>query len=161
MIFGFKTNSAMAALLPDLNIGKRSLRPELQALAETEFDRDGSAVLLRRLAPKRTNVTAADFMDDIAREAFFNEIHIDNEDSDDPLADGVRFAQTVLTRWNNSDAEEAMTAILSYQEEVGVTLKFHLSRSGVSLLADDLETYEEPVLVMQSNSLADAIRSTC
>ncbi len=58
--------------------------------------------------------------------------------------------QTNNTQWNKLRETKKLIAIMSL-DELGLKVKFHLDRSGEQWLSDELEDYEESILVVDSS----------
>ena len=143
-----KTNKAMRALLSETRLN-RSLAPSLEAIADGGFDtRDGCHIL--RDVALNTNATRSQFGDCTGYECFVNSLHIEDYDSERPLAQALQFVMYVFRIWNVTQSSTCLTAIVSV-DEFSVVTKFHAKRPGEQWLSDNIEGYEDPILSVDSN----------
>lgn len=98
----------------------------------------------------QTNVSLNDFEDRTGYECFINSIHIDDYAESNWLGNALQLSQRLLECWFGSQNSESLQVILSCGE-FGAMVKAHVIRAGEIWLDDDLDSYDEPVLVATSD----------
>lgn len=143
-----KMNVPMNALLNEMSI-RNPLAPALKIIADGGFlQRDGCAILQSLMVD--TNVTLSTFMDRTGYECFFNSLHIEDYEADQPLVQAILFATRVFEVWNAAKTNALLIAVISADEHSVVT-KFHTKRLGEQWLSDNMEGYEDPILSVDSS----------
>ena len=83
-------------------------------------------------------------------ECFINSVHVDDYVQCDYVAYACLFAEALLSTWRHSGARDIAQAIIS-SDEFGAVVKFHVARSGESWVNEELEKYEQALLVADSS----------
>ncbi|RJG12039.1 hypothetical protein D3879_01550 [Pseudomonas cavernicola] len=144
-------NKKMDQVIQGSSWDGRMLPPELsELLAPGFFKRDG-CTFLASLAKGDTNVSASDFPDKTGYECFVNSVHIDDYVECDYVVYACLFVEEFFNAWRSSNSSEIARAIIS-SDELGALVKFHVARGGESWVGEDLEKYEEAILVADSLS---------
>lgn len=114
--------------------------------------RDG-CVFLSGLAGRQTNASADDFPDKTGYECFVNSIHIDDYAESNYLACACLFVEACFAEWRRTGSREVIKAVVS-ADEFGAVVKIHVARSGESWVSEDIEKYDDALLVADSDSAA-------
>ncbi|NOH51171.1 hypothetical protein F0262_24485 [Vibrio rotiferianus] len=146
----FMMNKDMATAYSHLEFSGRFLGQELLKIGESGFGEKYGCVFLKACMNIETNVSVDDFPDKTGYECFMNSINIDDYVEADYLIHGILLTRKVFSHWNKEKREQDLLAILSL-DEFGLNIKFHLQRSGEQLLSDELNDYEESIMVVDSS----------
>ncbi|WP_189438699.1 hypothetical protein [Pseudovibrio japonicus] len=142
-------NSKMVDIYNRLPVEVGRIDPALQKLAFSGFkEKDGCTFLTASLTTE-TNASIDMFPDRTGYECFINSINIDDFVKNNFLEQGISFVQEVFSQWNKFKPPRKRIALL-IATEWGVKVKIHSHRQDEWWLADDLEGYEEPILVISS-----------
>lgn len=143
-----KSNNSMRELLSETRLSG-SLVDSLKDIADNGFEfLEGCYILSGLLGA--TNATRLDFTDCTGYECFVNSLHIEDYDAALPFAQAILFVMRVFSVWNSGQRDTHMTAIVS-ADEFSVVTKFHAKRYGEQWLSDDIESYEDPVMSINSD----------
>ncbi|WP_143219491.1 hypothetical protein [Achromobacter xylosoxidans] len=112
------------------------------------FSIENECVFLASLATKRRNVSGDNFPDKTGWECFVNSIHIDDYCTSAYVLNSIIFLDDLFKKWRERK-EGVLQAIVS-SDEFGAIVKFHLLRDGESWVDQNLEKYEDPILVVDS-----------
>ena len=145
-----KMNINMASKLRDINWVDQILVTELKNISDASFIKINDCVFLNSLYKVNTNVSLQNFPDKTGYECFINSLHIDDYVSNGYLSQSCLFVKSVFERWRQFSGNEILQAIIAIGEFDAV-VKFHLLRDGENLLNDDLEGYEEAMLIVDSS----------
>jgi len=140
----------MASKLRDINWVDQILVTELKNISDASFIKINDCVFLNSLYKVNTNVSLQNFPDKTGYECFINSLHIDDYVSNGYLSQSCLFVKSVFERWRQFSGNEILQAIIAIGEFDAV-VKFHLLRDGENLLNDDLEGYEEAMLIVDSS----------
>ncbi|WP_077530135.1 hypothetical protein [Vreelandella utahensis] len=134
------------------NLSKHSIELDrgLREIAESGFSSKNGCFLIRKCAEIDTNAKINDFPDKTGYECFINSVNIDDYIESFYLEQGIRFVRSVFNHWNESNGNRKLIAIL-LMDELTFKVKFHVQRSGERWLADDLEDYEESLMMVDSS----------
>ncbi|MDU9035893.1 hypothetical protein [Pseudomonas corrugata] len=144
-----KLNERMRVELLSVDLVGRQLPCSLSDLVAQGISEQNGCFFISALSRKKTNAVEADFQDLTGWECFINSIHIDDYVSSDYLANAFLLVMAVLDEWKCRGFDGVCQAIIS-SDEFGATVKFHFLREGEFWLGDDLEGYEESVLLLDS-----------
>ena len=147
-----RMNSVMLKAYDDLLPDNIELDNDLREIVEAGFVGDDGCYLLKKYLEIGTNVSFSDFPDKTGYECFINSVNIDDYVKDNYLAQGLCFVRNILSRWNEFQDDEVLMAILSL-DELGSKVKFHTLREGEQWLADELDEYEEAILLVDSSEM--------
>ncbi|EKS9888254.1 hypothetical protein BTK96_005280 [Burkholderia pyrrocinia] len=125
------------------------LIPSLKSIADSGFELRDECYLLRALLGS-TNVTRGNFPDRTGYECFVNSLHVEDYDSELPLAQAVLLVRDVFAIWNTMQRMPQLTAVVS-ADEFSVVTKFHVRRPGEQWLSDNIDGYDDPVMSIDSN----------
>jgi len=122
----------------------------LELLASGVVIDDGCA-FLAALQIRGGNSRLDSFPDRTGYECFINSIHIDDYVTSDFVLQACLFVEALFESWRGGEGTgcRKLQAIISC-DEFGAVVKFCLVRDGESWLSDDLEKYEEGILVADS-----------
>ncbi len=127
--------------------------PEIfEGMIELGFLAGDGFVLLAAMANRGTNATPDDFPDKTGYECFINSIHVDDYVDADYLVYACRLVEDFFAAWRRTEKKEVLRAIIS-SDEFGATVKFHVHRDFESWISEDIEAYENAVLVADSTSI--------
>lgn len=144
-----RCNSEMSKALSSLaSLG--SLSSDLSSIAEQGFYQKDGCTFLKFFENMITNVSLSSFVDRTGYECFINSIHVDDYAENDWLGNALQFSRRLLECWSGTSRSDSLEVILSYSE-FGATVKAHVTRTGESWLSDDLDKYNEPILVVTSD----------
>lgn len=124
--------------------------PGLFEICSGGFREATEGIVLDALSQRTAHVRADDFLDRTGFECFVNSIHIDDYVGTNYMATAFLLVDACLARWREQRLPGTMRALVSCNE-FGAIAKFHLARETESLLAEDLEGYEDPILVVDSD----------
>ncbi len=142
-------NKKMVNEMQNLSWEGKGLPPELSHILDLGFiNRDG-CILLASLAKLDTNVSKDDFPDNTGYECFINSIHIDDYTQHDYIVTACLFVEALFSAWKKSFASSPILAIIS-SDGSGALVKFHVVRDGESWVSQELDGYEEAILVTDS-----------
>jgi hypothetical protein len=143
-------NKAMDLRYRKLDINRFSLAESLKKLASEGFTQVDNFVFLKHYYKANTNVNAESFPDATGYECFINSIHIDDYVSCDYLAQAVLFSRSLFQSFNDLELKSSLVCVMS-MDELGLNIKFYLARINESYLNNDLNGYDEAVLIVDSN----------
>jgi len=162
-----KTNLAMRKLFSYL--APTSLEPTLNQIIDRGFEIRDNCYFLTALFPKNTNVTRTSFHDCTGYECFINKIHIEDYDDKSPISQAIQFIFHVFMAWRKFNQILILTSIISISkydidgsnvDRLAVVVKFHIKRPTEQWLAEDIEGYEEPIMVIESSEDLTMILAT-
>jgi hypothetical protein len=142
-------NRNMAMKIESINWGNKTLPPELSTLLRSGFREGEGCIFLASLAGS-TNASLSNFPDRTGYECFINSIHVDDYVQNDYLLYACLFVEGLFNAWSYRNATSPISAIISC-DDLGATVKFHLTRKGESWISEELEKYEEAILVADSS----------
>lgn len=145
-----KMNALMASMSAAAPLAT-PLAPSLQRIAKHGFIRTDGCCLIADLLPESTNVTRFSFPDRTGYECFINTIHIEDYDDKSPLSQAFKFVMCVFDIWRQSDADQTLVAIVSV-DELSVVVRFHVKRPGEHWVGQNLEAYEDPIMLIDSSN---------
>lgn len=99
----------------------------------------------------RGNATKSAFSDATGYECFVNHLHIDRDSVTDAIASSLALAYLIDTKWKASDFMALTLRHIISLDETSSTYRCHVLRVNERWLADDLESYHDPILVIDSN----------
>lgn len=129
-----------------------SLPSELAEMVGEGFVTQDGSLLLRSLSRINTNVALTDFPDRTGYECFINSIHVDDFVSGDYLAIACLLIETFFHEWRRYGQPGVIRAILSC-DDLGAVVKIHLARPGEDVVAENIEGYEDAILVADSSEV--------
>lgn len=144
-----KMNNEMLRQLSEVEFSRRDLPPELIDIAGAGFVECDGCRFLSVLKGLKTNASADDFPDRTGFECFINSVHIDDYVNSDYLKCACFFLTSVFRVWSAMGVTDTLQGIIS-TDEFGSLVKIHVLRSGESWVGDDLERYEDALLVVTS-----------
>ena len=124
----------------------------LSEIAKSGFEFRNGCHFLKLLQPTNTNVNENSFPDRTGYECFANSIHIDDYATTNYLAHGILFVREVFETWNAQGHECELVAVFSL-DECGLKIRLHTKRLDEQWIDDNLEGYEEAVLVVDSSEM--------
>ncbi len=133
------------------------LRPELKKIIDSGLEVDGGCVLFTEFSKKDTNVAQKDFEDKTRYECFLNSFYVNDYIDSSLLEQSILFVEEIFLMWKNFQRSEILVAILSIDED-DFKLKFHIKRLNENYLNDDLDKYEEALLLVDSTTQMKSLR---
>jgi hypothetical protein len=149
-----KANAEMKENIGALKFNK-PLITSLKSIADAGFVEKDECYLFHSLARKLTNAKRANFQDCTGYECFVNSLHVEDYESDQPLAQAILLVDEVFGVWRASNPTLRLVAIIS-ADELTVVTRFHVRRSGEQWLSDDIESYLDPVMSVDSDDEIDS-----
>ncbi|WP_419208201.1 hypothetical protein ACN08N_25540 (plasmid) [Photobacterium leiognathi subsp. mandapamensis] len=143
-------NSEMSKSYKNLSLTNIELDHSLEEIVESGFKGLDGCLFLGKCLETDTNASISDFPDKTGYECFINSVNIDDYVDEGYLEQAVCFVRSVFSQWNEVQESKKLVAILS-MDEFGVKVKFHVCRVGEEWLSDELEGYEESILVVDSS----------
>lgn len=132
---------------------RRSLAEPLRQLLARGFFSLHECVFFEQFRTTAERVSLHDFQDRTGLECFVNHIHI-NDYIDkgtatyDQCAQAVEFAKTLAERLSRSFPVQPFSVIVGCGDDDAV-IRFHVKREAEHFLATDLESYHEPIGVIE------------
>lgn len=154
-----QSNYMMRAKLPRIGNGSRSIAQSLLKLLESGFAVLDGCVLLQSLLSLNKNAKLQDFPDKTGFECYVNSIHIDDYVEGGDFEQSIPFLFELFATWNKTFQNKILRAIIS-SDEFGTVLRFHVVREGDSWLSENLEEYEEAILIADSTDVTSLIDAT-
>jgi len=142
-------NASMLGELRKTQCRGLQLPDELSALLAAGFVEVNGCAFLTSLIAKDTNASGDDFPDRTGYECFVNSLHIDDYVESDFLECACLFVSEAFKQWRAQSIPSLLQAIISY-DEFGSLVKFHVVRSGESWVDEDIDSYEDAILVLDS-----------
>lgn len=142
-------NRQMSTVYSQISLADYKLDRTLLEIAESGLGRKEDCFFIEKCINIDTNASLDDFPDKTGYECFINSINIDDYVDCDYLLQGVMFTRKIFSLWNDLGENQKLIANFSL-DEFGLKVKFHLERSGEQWLSDELEDYEESILVVDS-----------
>lgn len=144
-------NKKMNMELSNIKYQNLELNTDLKEIVEAGFVNANGFVFLKMLYEKATNVSEIDFPDRTGYECFINSVHIDDFVEADCLITACMFVDFIFKKWKDANIKGVLCAIIS-SEELSTIVKIHLKRNGESWLDENIEKYEDAVLVTDTES---------
>jgi hypothetical protein len=142
------TNDAMKRVLLNKEAIGYYPKGELDAIADQGFFASEDCYLLSAYA-HLSRGKRADFMDPTGYECFYNSVSIGDYVDNNLLCEGIRFIERIFAVWKATHPSIMLVAILLLDDD-DATVKIHVKRPGENWLSDNLDVYEEPILVAHS-----------
>lgn len=150
-----KTNSKMRdAMARDLSMSSELVASLNELLQSSFFEIDG-CVLLGGLVESSSSASISDFPDRTGYECFVNSLHIDDFAEGNYLENAFFFLNSLFEKWRKFSDDRALRGIVS-ADEFGVVVKFHQRRENESWLSEDIEGYEDAILVVDSDEAGNS-----
>lgn len=142
----FKFNKSMEKELVGFLNTQLVLPNELNSIIVNGFFECNGCYFSKKLMECCPSVSPEHFQDYVGFECFVNSFHIDDYVESHYLEYSVLFSNLLLKAWRcfNCDRELNVIVLLN---EFGATIKFHLIRPDEVWLNENLEVYEDPVLI--------------
>ena len=153
----FEANLKMKEELKKISLNETLLCPSLMEVLDSGFILVDDLIFIKKLKAIETNATLEDFVDRTGYECFINSVNIDDYTEGDFLKTGIAYVSAVFKKWKLINSKDEIFAIFSL-DEFGLKIKLHLNRIGERWLSNDLDKYEEAVLVIGSNDLRELIK---
>ena len=144
-----KMNSKMLDLYRKSALCEIALSGELAEIASSGFKELDGCLFVSKLIDYGSSATIYDFPDRTGYECFINSVNTDDYVDNHHLGYGVSFVRKIFNCWHDAKRKQILVAMLLVGE-FGVKVKLHVQRGTEQWLADDLESYEEPILVVDS-----------
>jgi hypothetical protein len=143
-------NKKMAREIETIDLDGKVLPSELAQLLTLGFYEREGCIFLASLATGSTNVSVSNFPDKTGYECFIYSVHVDDFVKSNYLDYACLFVEALLSAWRESVESDTAMAIIS-SDEFGAVVKLHVARSGESWVSEDLESYEDAILVADSS----------
>lgn len=147
-----KFNRRMAKAFEEVNLARSELSVSLRDIATSGFVEVEGCVFVNALWKRETNASHYSFFDDIERECFHNSIHVEDYVSSNLLANACLYVGALFREWQMYDKHRVLQAVISFNG-VQTVVKVHLFREGESWVSENLEAYEEAILLWDSSEL--------
>ncbi len=144
-----KINLKMKQKMKELKENHLVLTDELQSIISSGFIEKEHCVFSKKLMNYSSSASKKHFQDCIGFECFVNSLHIDDYVDKDYLEYAILFCNSLLISWRSFNPNNKLNVIISL-DEFGASVKFHLNRNGEMWLSEELESYDEPVLITNS-----------
>lgn len=128
-----------------------ALPGNLEELLMGGFTLHEQCIFLRKLFESKGNATRAAFADAIGYECFVNHFHFEGESERELASIGVEFCKRARLEWGKSGLSGDLQFIISIRANE-CTLRFHRVRNDPQWLDDDLNLYEEAILICDTRS---------
>ncbi len=145
-------NQKMFALRAKSSADSIKRNNEMYEIAKSGFETIGGCYFLKKLLPYGANVSQRDFIDKTGYECFINSVNVDDYVGNSYLEHGLELVRNALSAWREFNNQEVFVAIISY-DDIGAKVRFHLDRMNENWLSDDLESYDEAILIVDSSEL--------
>ncbi len=145
-----RVNKKMRGLLDAIEIDKAFLPDPLIKVLKEGFIKYEGCYLLAAFNNTLSNAAMSDFIDGTGYECFINSFHIDDYVDGNYLEAALLFVKECFCVWEMEKNQGALQAIISLDEFGGV-IKLHLIRESERLLSDDIDSYEEAILEIDSS----------
>jgi hypothetical protein len=124
----------------------------LQAILKEGITHENGGFFLKALLRKGGNARRKDFPDMTGYECFINHLHLDRIDMTiQPLKSAVEFGTAVREELKIHAYAGNKFKVIVVCNEDGCSVRFHLIRKNESWLAENIETYSEGILVMETD----------
>lgn len=143
-------NKKMDAEYRRLSESGIDLHGALGEIVHGGFCSEDGCFFLKKCFEVDTNVSRKDFFDKTGYECFINSINIDDYVDSNYLEYGVLFVRNVFSLWNSFEKNKKFISIVSLSD-FGLKVKFHLARPDERWLDENLEGYENSILVVDSS----------
>lgn len=148
-----RMNQQMKLKLLKAELKNCALSDELKSVAEEGFVASDGCFLLARLLQAQVNVKFGDFPDRTGYECYINSVHIDDYAKVDFLGGGIGLLWALFQWWEcNFQSDLVLNAIMS-SDDMGAIIKFHVLRENESWVSNNLEKYEDAILVIDSREI--------
>mgnify|MGYP003576508955 CR=1 FL=1 len=142
-------NSSMSKVYGSVR-SEVELESGLRSIADSGFKEKCGCFVFGKFLDIETNAEVGEFQDRTGYECFINSINIDDYVDEGMLEQGIAFVKRVFLQWSRLHSGLVLAAIMIF-DELGLKTKFHVLRDGERWLSDDLEGYEESILVVDSS----------
>lgn len=138
-------------------IAERIKIPEIiQRQIDQDFEVLSDAYTFRFLRKNALIAPRSRFPDLTGVECYANEMSVDREDHSHHCFLGLNISIAVLSAWAKQDKGLVLRSIVSESTEM-THLTFHVVRADEFYLADDLDSYPQPILVCDSDASISCI----
>ncbi|MBS9440027.1 hypothetical protein EAE91_23680 [Photorhabdus noenieputensis] len=144
-----KANLNMKQKMNELKRNHLVLTDELQSIISSGFIEKENCFFSKKLMTYSASASQKHFQDCVGFECFVNSLHIDDYVNKDYLEYSILFCNSLLISWNSFNPINKLNVIISL-DEFGSLVKFHLDRVGEMWLNENLESYDEPILITNS-----------
>lgn len=135
-----------ASMIEKISIPKKTLRRILQG-----FDSQTNAYTFRFLRKRALSAPKSKFSDMTGFECYVNEIGLNSEDHSHHTILGMEILIATLNDWTTRNQGLVLRGIISADPEF-TYLTFHVVRPNETYLDDDLDSYDQPILMCDSGS---------
>lgn len=140
-------NLLMLNLLIEVISTNKTLNFKLKALLNKGFVYRDDCYFLSAFLENQLHLKKEDFIDSIGFECFINSFHVDDYVEEDLFIQSMLFIDLLIKEWEKSDIEKNLTIILS-KTDFGFNIKFHTKRNEVWIDVDNLNDFEEGIMVI-------------
>ncbi|ETS33618.1 hypothetical protein PTE_00793 [Photorhabdus khanii NC19] len=144
-----KINLKMKQKMKELKGNHLVLTDELQSIISSGFIEKEHCFFSKKLMNYSSSASKKHFQDCVGFECFVNSLHIDDYVDKNHLEYSILFCNSLLISWEYLNPNDKLNVIISL-DEFGALIKFHLDRNGEMWLSEDLESYDEPILITNS-----------
>jgi hypothetical protein len=146
-----KFNEVMAKIAAGKDFSGVPIPDGLLGVLGGGFVLRSDCLILASLEKKCSSVSVSDFPDRTGYECFVNVIHVDDYVDSDYLSYSISFALALIECWRENELGGDIRVVVS-NDELGGVVRFHLIREGENWVAENIELYEEAILIVDSDS---------
>jgi hypothetical protein len=148
-----KINMAMRGVLADAALVKAQ-KSALNAIVQRGFVVKENCYFLDALIPAAKSVTRVHFPDCTGYECFVNSVHVEDYDDRAPLSQVIQFVTQVFAAWSAWMPAMTLISVVS-ADEFSVVVKFHVKRPTEQWISENIEGYEDPIMLVESSEDLD------
>lgn len=139
-------NQSMQRMFAGIKNIQLTLPDELNSIVNEGFFERNGCFFSKKLMGYCTSASPDYFQDSVGFECFVNSLHIDDYVKDNYLDYSISFSNALFESWQHFSSDKKLNVII-LPNDFGITIKFHLIRPNETWLSEDLEEYEDPVLI--------------
>ncbi len=145
-------NSEMQLLLETLSFKNLNLEKKLEKIALSGFCFKAGCYLLKELTSLRLNVPFNPITDPIGYECWVNDLNTCDYCVNCHMEQAFLFIYMIFKNWKKEQSVNKLVAIFS-SSEIGVNIRFHVSRDCGEWISNDLEDFIQPIMKIDSNEI--------
>ncbi|MBK4738028.1 hypothetical protein [Noviherbaspirillum pedocola] len=154
-----RSNHAMRLKLPVLMSNSRSIANALMELLEDGFALFDGCTFLNSLLLLNRNARLQDYSDETGFECYVNSFHIEDYIEGGGIEQSLSFIFELFLLWNKEPRCKVLRAMIS-NDVFGTVIHFHVFREGESWLSEDIDEYEEAILIADSTDVGSLFSVT-
>lgn len=146
-----RLNSRMRSEISGCDFSKIIIPDSLWLILDGGFFLKDGCVFLNGLFSASASVAIGDFCDRTGFECFVNSLHIDDFVSENYICHAINFSRALLLAWKRNGGGEIRMIVSG--DDLEAVCRFHMVRVGENWISDDLNSYEEAIMVIDSSRL--------